>query len=107
MLPSCYSISEVKIEEIMSKEENGQLLLLEKQKSTRRNVIEQYIKFRKDRKLTQEELAGIIGVSRPSISRFESGDYNPTLDMMVKIAEGLELNLDISLKQKKGEKNEQ
>ena len=91
----------------MSKEENGQLLLLEKQKRTRKNVIEQYIKFRKDRKLTQEELAGIIGVSRPSISRFESGEYNPTLDMMVKIAEGLELNLDISLKQKKGEKNEQ
>ena len=86
----------------MSKEENGQLLLLEKQKRTRKNVIEQYIKFRKDRKLTQEELAGIIGVSRPSISRFESGEYNPTLDMMVKIAEGLELNLDISLKQKKG-----
>lgn len=91
----------------MSKEENGRRLLLEKQKSTRRNVIEQYIKFRKDRKLSQEELAGIIGVSRPSISRFESGDYNPTLDMMVKIAEGLELNLDISLKQKKGEENEQ
>ena len=87
----------------MSKEENGQLLLLEKQKRTRKNVIEQYIKFRKDRKLTQEELAGIIGVSRPSISRFESGEYNPTLDMMVKIAEGLELNLDISLKQKKGD----
>ena len=91
----------------MSKEENGQLLLLEKQKRTRKNVIEQYIKFRKDRKLTQEELDGIIGVSRPSISRFESGEYNPTLDMMVKIAEGLELNLDISLKQKKGEENEQ
>ena len=91
----------------MSKEENGQLLLLEKQKRTRKNVIEQYIKFRKDRKLTQEELAGIIGVSRPSISRFESGEYNPTLDMMVKIAEGLELNQDISLKQKKGEENEQ
>ena len=107
MLPSCYNISEVKIGEIMSKEENGRRLLLEKQKSTRRNVIEQYIKFRKDRKLSQEELAGIIGVSRPSISRFESGDYNPTLDMMVKIAEGLELNLDISLKQKKGEENEQ
>ena len=91
----------------MSKEENGRRLLLEKQKSTRRNVIEQYIKFRKDRKLSQEVLAGIIGVSRPSISRFESGDYNPTLDMMVKIAEGLELNLDISLKKKKGEENEQ
>ena len=91
----------------MSKEENGQLLLLEKQKRTRKNVIEQYIKFRKDRKLTQEELAGIIGVSRPSISRFESGEYNPTLDMMVKIAEGLELNLDISLKQKQGEENDQ
>ena len=81
----------------MNKQENVQFLLLEKQKNTRKNVIEQYVKFRKDRNLTQEELAGIIGVSRPSISRFESGDYNPTLDMMVKIAEGLELNLDISL----------
>ncbi|OUN25150.1 helix-turn-helix domain-containing protein [Blautia sp. An81] len=91
----------------MNKQENVQFLLLEKQKNTRKNVIEQYVKFRKDRNLTQEELAGIIGVSRPSISRFESGDYNPTLDMMVKIAEGLELNLDISLKQKEGEENEQ
>lgn len=90
----------------MNKQENVQFLLLEKQKNTRKNVIEQYVKFRKDRNLTQEELAGIIGVSRPSISRFESGDYNPTLDMMVKIAEGLELNLDISLKQKEGEENE-
>lgn len=68
----------------MNKQENVQFLLLEKQKNTRKNVIEQYVKFRKDRNLTQEELAGIIGVSRPSISRFESGDYNPTLDMMVK-----------------------
>ena len=91
----------------MNKQENVQFLLLEKQKNTRKNVIEQYVKFRKDRNLTQEELAGITGVSRPSISRFESGDYNPTLDMMVKIAEGLELNLDISLKQKEGEENEQ
>lgn len=91
----------------MNKQENVQFLLLEKQKNTRKNVIEQYVKFRKDRNLTQEELAGIIGVSRPSISRFESGDYNPTLDMMVKIAEGLELNIDISLKQKEGEENEQ
>ena len=90
----------------MNKQENVQFLLLEKQKNTRKNVIEQYVKFRKDRNLTQEELAGIIGVSRPSISRFESGDYNPTLDLMVKIAEGLELNLDISLKQKEGEENE-
>ena len=91
----------------MNKQENVQFLLLEKQKNTRKNVIEQYVKFRKDRNLTQEELAGIIGASRPSISRVESGDYNPTLDMMVKIAEGLELNLDISLKQKEGEENEQ
>ena len=74
--------------------------LLESQKITRQKIVEQFIKFRKAKNLTQGELADSIGIPRPSISRFENGDSNPTLDTMVKIADGLGLSLDISLKQK-------
>ena len=49
------------------------------------------------KKMTQEQLAQRTGISRPNISRFESGNYNPSLEMMVRIAEALEMNLNIKL----------
>ena len=54
-------------------------------------------KCRKEKKMTQEQLAQRTGISRPNISRFESGNYNPSLEMMVRIAEALEMNLNITL----------
>ena len=52
---------------------------------------------RKARGMTQEELARRSGISRPNIARFESGNYNPSLEMMVRIAAALGMRLQISL----------
>ncbi len=49
------------------------------------------------RNLTQEDLAGIMGVKRPNISRFETGQYNPSLDMLVKMAECMDLEIEVTL----------
>lgn len=77
---------------------NGTQILIEvQQKDVRNHVIEQYVKCRKEKKLTQEQLAQRTGISRPNISRFESGNYNPSLEMMVRIAEALGMNLNIKL----------
>ena len=74
-----------------------EILIEEQQKEVRNQVIEQYVKCRKEKKMTQEQLSQRTGISRPNISRFESGNYNPTLEMMVRIAEALEMNLNIKL----------
>ncbi|MCI8463386.1 MAG: helix-turn-helix transcriptional regulator [Lachnospiraceae bacterium] len=80
-----------------------QVLIEPQQISVRNDVIQQYRKCRKDKKMTQSELASRTGISQPNINRFESGKYNPSLEMMVRIAMALDMELDIRLKEKKAE----
>jgi predicted transcriptional regulator len=58
-------------------------------------VISQLIFLRRENKITQKELAELIGDSQPNISRLESGNYNPTLSKLKKIAECIGKRLDI------------
>ena len=67
------------------------------QASVRKNIVRQYIYIRKLKKMTQADVAKEAGVSRTNITRFESGEYNPTLEMMVKIAAALDVNLELRL----------
>lgn len=67
------------------------------QKSVRQSVAEQYVRSRKMQGLTQAELAKRAGVPRSNITRFESGSYNPSLEMMVRIAEALGMTLQVQL----------
>lgn len=71
--------------------------LIKKQKAVRENLIDQFIEYRKMRSLTQEELAQVMGIKRPNISRFEAGQCNPTLDLLVKIADSIGLEIKIEL----------
>ena len=57
--------------------------------------------LRKKRGLTQKELAKILGVKQPNISRLEDADYTGhTLQNLHKIAKALTAKLEVSLKQK-------
>lgn len=77
---------------------DGQEISIEMvQKSTRGQIIQQYVECRKNRKMTQEELAKRTGISRPNISRFESGNYNPSLEMMVRMAAALDMKVNMKL----------
>lgn len=78
-------------------------ILIEQQKKVRKDIAEQYIKARKERHLTQEELANKLNIKRPNISRFESGEYNPTIDMLVKMADCLGMDLIVELRLSKEE----
>lgn len=71
--------------------------ILKKQESVRKNIVEQYVRYRKAKNLTQEELANNMGIKRPNISRFESGQCNPTLDLLVRMADCMELDIEITL----------
>ena len=75
-----------------------QKILIEvEQKSIRQSVIEQYIRCRKIQGMTQAKLAKRAGIPRTNITRFESGNYNPSLEMLVRIAAALGMTLQVQL----------
>ncbi|GBR75591.1 helix-turn-helix XRE-family transcriptional regulators [Candidatus Termititenax persephonae] len=49
-------------------------------------IIGDIILARKEKKFTQKRLAELIGTKQSNISRLESGNYNPTLEFLSKIA---------------------
>jgi len=44
--------------------------------------------------LSQQELADLCGVSRQTINAIEKGDYNPTIQLCIKICKVLDKTLD-------------
>ncbi len=67
----------------------------DKIKTLRENTAREMKDIRKEQKITQNELAEKIGTKKSNISRFESGKYNPTLDFMAKMADGLGKDIKI------------
>ena len=63
----------------------------------RYEAIEQIIRARKEQNITQAELAKRVGTQKSNISRLESGNYNPSLDFFVKIAESLGKKISVTI----------
>ncbi|MCI8566134.1 MAG: helix-turn-helix transcriptional regulator [Lachnospiraceae bacterium] len=70
------------------------------QRRIKEEVARQYIACRKQKKMTQADVAAVAGMKRPNITRFETGDYNPTIDMLVKVAECMGMTVEIKLVEK-------
>lgn len=64
----------------------------------RYEIISAIIKARIELNITQEELAKKTGTKKSNISRLESGNYNPSVDFLNKIAKGLGKELHLELK---------
>ncbi len=63
-------------------------------------LIELIIKKRIEKGFTQKDLAQKIGTKQSAVSRLESGDYNPSVSFLQKIAQALDSELKISLTKK-------
>ncbi len=61
-------------------------------------IIKQILKARSELNLTQKELAEKVGIKQSNISRLESGNYNPSLEFLKKIAQGLGKELHIEFR---------
>lgn len=60
-------------------------------------IAQAVIKKRLEKGLTQSELAKKIGTKQSAISRLESGNYNPSIIFLGKIAKALNLTLVVSM----------
>jgi transcriptional regulator with XRE-family HTH domain len=59
-----------------------------------RNIAQNIRQLRQSRNLTQEQLARLSGVPRPTWSNLESGTANPTVVVLAKVAEALQVPLE-------------
>ena len=69
--------------------EGNENILIEVQRQqdvTREEVITLFRNYRKELGMTQSQLGQKAGVTQPNLTRFESGNYNPSLEFMVRIA---------------------
>jgi DNA-binding XRE family transcriptional regulator len=60
-------------------------------------IIEEIIMARKEKNLTQRDLAKLIGTKQSNISRLESGNYNPSLDLLNRIALAVGKELEVRM----------
>lgn len=58
-------------------------------------VIKALIEARKSINMTQHELSVKSGVAQSDISRIESGNGNPTLKMLERLADGMDMHLKL------------
>ena len=66
----------------------------------RQEIIAQLVEARLARNISQAELARMIGTQRSNICRLESGIQNPSLDMIIRIADALNKSVSLSLEDK-------
>lgn len=70
------------------------------QKNAKQDVAKQFAECRRARNLTQAQVAERAQIPRSNITRFESGTYNPSVEMLVRVAEALGMKLNINLEEK-------
>ena len=73
-------------------------VLVERQKERVKNqILTSYINLRKERGITQQEIADRTGIKRTNVARIESGKNAPTIEVLVKLAAALYMELEIRL----------
>lgn len=73
---------------------------MRRNESPREDIARQLKEVRKEQGMTQECLAKLVGTKKSNISRLESGRYNPSLDFLVKVAEGLGKQISVQVMSK-------
>ena len=60
-------------------------------------IITLLMQWRLHRRITQRQLAARVGTKQSAISRLESGTYNPSLVFLHKVADALDVRLEVSI----------
>ncbi len=63
-----------------------------------RAVALRLVRYRAERKISQRELARLLGMEQPQVARLERGDVNPTLETLMRLAGALEIEFTIDVR---------
>ena len=67
---------------------------------SRQRIISKLTEARLEKQMSQAELASLIGTQCSNICRIESGTQNFSLDMLIKISEALDKDVNVLLEEK-------
>ena len=70
------------------------------------NIITNLKEYRKEKRISQQELAQLVGVRRETIVHLENNRYNPSLEMALKIAEIFDCHVEELFQLKKEAEND-
>ncbi len=59
-------------------------------------IIEAMLKARDERNISQRQLSERTGITQADISKIENGEANPTLQTLKRIANGLDMRLELT-----------
>ena len=71
-----------------------EIIYLSHEEVKKMNLADNLKKIRKDNNLSQEDLADKLGVSRQSVSKWESGQAYPEMDKVLQICKLFNLNIN-------------
>lgn len=76
----------------------GEEIIVEtQQREVCREAAKLFKTYRRELGMTQEELGRRVGIPQSNVTRFESGNYNPTLEFLVKMAAAMGKKVKVSL----------
>ena len=64
---------------------------------TEYSLVQSFIEARKQNKITQKELSIQTGIAQADISKIENGSANPTIKILKRLADGMNMKLKIEL----------
>lgn len=79
------------------REEDFEVLVERQKERVKNQILTSYINLRKERGITQQEIANRTGIKRTNVARIESGRNAPTIEVLVKLAAALDMELEIRL----------
>ena len=63
-----------------------------------RGVAVALVRYRADRGLAQKDLGGLLGMTQPQVARLERGDTNPSMETLMRLASGLDIEFTIDVR---------
>ncbi len=82
------------------KEERSQK---QKRLSHNSQILRVLLTARNSRKMTQQELAVRSGINQANISKIENGVYNPSLAIIIRLADAMDMDLHLQLVPRNGQ----
>lgn len=84
-------------------DEEFKILVECKKNQIKEQILKSYVALRKQKGLTQYEIARRTGIRRANIARIEGGKYVPTIEVLVKLSVALDMDLKVMLVEKEAE----
>ena len=80
---------------------DGRLVTRREEHLHRELIVKDYIRLRKEKGLTQQDIADRSGIARSNISRLEKGGTTPSLEVLDRIAKALNMELKVQFIEEK------